>query len=155
MKPYWICGLALITAAWAQEPSGLPNPQLTPGAINPDVMQGNIHSTICVANWTKKIRPPASYTNKLKQEQIAQYGYADKNVRDYEEDHFISLEIGGNPTDPKNLWPEPYAGEWGARKKDQLEDTLHRLVCSGAMTVDDARTAITSNWITAYQKYVH
>ena len=27
---------------------------------------------------------------------------------DYQEDHLISLELGGNPTDPRNLWPEPY-----------------------------------------------
>jgi hypothetical protein len=26
----------------------------------------------------------------------------------YEEDHLISLEDGGDPTDPRNLFPEPY-----------------------------------------------
>ena len=25
-----------------------------------------------------------------------------------EEDHLISLEVGGNPFDARNLWPEPY-----------------------------------------------
>ena len=29
-------------------------------------------------------------------------------MSDYQEDHLISLELGGNPTDPRNLWPEPY-----------------------------------------------
>jgi len=32
----------------------------------------------------------------------------------YEEDHLISLENGGDPKDPKNLWPEPYNTKVGA-----------------------------------------
>jgi hypothetical protein len=30
------------------------------------------------------------------------------NMACYEEDHLISIEDGGDPTDPRNLWPEPY-----------------------------------------------
>ena len=26
----------------------------------------------------------------------------------FQEDHLISLELGGDPVDPRNLWPEPY-----------------------------------------------
>jgi len=52
--------------------------------------------------------PPENYTHELKIEQIREYGYSDINLRDYEEDHLIPLELGGNPTDPKNLWPEPF-----------------------------------------------
>ena len=34
--------------------------------------------------------------------------YADTNpISDYEEDHLIPLELGGSPTSPLNLWPEP------------------------------------------------
>jgi len=133
----------------------LPNAALTPGAINPAVTQANIQQTICKPNFTSTIRPPASYTNKLKAKQLAS-GYAingDKNPADYEEDHLISLEIGGNPTDPKNLWPEPYAGT-GARVKDQIEDELHRLVCSGKMPLATAQHLIATNWWSAYQTYV-
>lgn len=36
------------------------------GIANPAVTQGNIKQTVCVKNWTKTIRPPASYTDKLK-----------------------------------------------------------------------------------------
>jgi hypothetical protein len=94
----------LAVPAWAAD---LPNPVMTPGATNSDVTQANIERTICVRGYTKTIRPPAYYTNRLKKEQLAQYGYADRNPRHYEEDHLIPLEIGGNPTDPRNLWPEP------------------------------------------------
>jgi hypothetical protein len=128
---------------------------VTPGAINPNVTQANIQKTICVSGFTSTIRPPASYTTKLKIAQLAgdyKY-YADKNPADYEEDHLISLEIGGNPTDPKNLWAQPYAGT-GARIKDQIENKLHDLVCAGKMPLAQAQKEIVANWYTAYQKYV-
>ena len=48
-----------------------PNATLTPGATNPEVTQENIHDTICVKGWTDTVRPPSSYTNKLKTTQLA------------------------------------------------------------------------------------
>jgi len=48
-------------------------------------------------------------------------GY-DRTMRDYEEDHLVPLEVGGNPHDPRNLWPEPLHGPWNARMKDRLEN---------------------------------
>ena len=74
----------------------------TPGVLNPDVTQANIDSTICVTGWTKTIRPPTSYTNALKQKQMREYGVG-RSASDYQEDHLISLELGGHPTDPRNL----------------------------------------------------
>src|SRR5476649_2698338 len=70
----------------------LPDPNCTTGVINPDVTQDNIDQTICHAGFTKTIRPPVSYTNRLKKKQILEYGFQDTNMRDYEEDHLISLE---------------------------------------------------------------
>ena len=129
---------------------------VTPGTINPNVTQSNIQQTICKPNYTSTIRPAASYTTKLKISQLGSSykAFTDKNPASYEEDHLISLELGGNPTDPKNLWPEPYAGSTGARTKDQIENKLHTLVCSGRLSLKDAQKAIATNWYTAYQKYV-
>ncbi len=131
----------------------LPDPALTPGAINPDVTQATIGSTVCVKGWTKTVRPPASYTNKLKKIQIRQYGYADRNPRDYEEDHLIPLSVGGNPTAPRNLWPEPRKSEWNADRKDELEFALYMGVCHGDVSLDEARRAFATNWIDAYKRY--
>jgi hypothetical protein len=39
----------------------------------------------------RPVRPPESYTGKLKRQQIAEYGYRDKKLGDYEEDHLIPL----------------------------------------------------------------
>lgn len=125
-------------------------PATTPGATNPAVTQSNIHSTICVSGWTKTIRPPASYTNALKKKQLR--SYSDKKPGDYEEDHLISLEIGGAPRDPKNLWPEPYPS---ARQKDQVEDKLKRLVCSGQVSLAYAQACIRKNWQACVKKVSH
>ena len=134
----------------------LPISSITPGAINPLVSQSNIQSTICVSGYTATIRPPSSYTTKLKMQQLATtYSfYHNSKTGDFEEDHLISLEIGGSPTSALNLWPEPYAGSTGARIKDQLENKLHALVCSGIITLKVGQKAIASNWYLAYQKYV-
>ncbi|MGA3057455.1 MAG: hypothetical protein ABSE70_05380 [Candidatus Limnocylindrales bacterium] len=132
---------------------GEPDPALTPGALNPAVTQATIGSTICVSGWTDTIRPPTSYTNTLKATQITQYSYTDTSPASYEEDHLISLQLGGNPTDPKNLWPEPYTislsdgRSVGARVKDVFETKLKKQVCAGTMTLAQAQTEIGIHWV--------
>ena len=146
------------TASAATPDWVLPNSKVTPGAINPNVTQANIKDNVCKANWTSTVRPPVSYTNKLKATQMAgdykalatTFGTAAAN---YEEDHLISLQLGGSPTDPKNLWPEPYAGN-NARKKDVIETKLKNLICTGKIKLADAQKAIATNWVLAYNKYV-
>ena len=134
----------------------LPNRARTPGAVNPSVSQANIGQTICVSGWTATIRPPASFTTRLKKEQLASgYTYqGDTATRDYEEDHLISLEIGGAPSAEANLWPEPYNSPEGARVKDVVEGKLNALVCDHAITLATAQRAIATNWWTAYLTYV-
>jgi hypothetical protein len=136
----------------------LPLSNVTPGALNPAVTQANIQSTICKSGWTSTIRPPSSYTTNLKKTQLATtYAVFAKtwgtSTGAYEEDHLISLELGGAPSDPKNLWPEPYASATGARIKDKIETRLKKLVCAGSLPLATAQTAITTNWYTAYLQY--
>ena len=71
----------------------------------------------------------------------------------HEVDHLISLEIGGS-NDIRNLWPEPYAGRWGARTKDVLENRLHDLVCSGRLSPAPAQQQEARDWVAAYRRYV-
>lgn len=120
----------------------LPDPNCTPGVVNPNATLAKI----CTPGWTATIRPPASYTTALKQRQIVQYGYTDMRLSDYEEDHLISLELGGAPRDPRNLWPEPGASP---NAKDRVENALHAAVCSGRLSLSAAQRAISSNWVTA------
>jgi hypothetical protein len=107
----------------------------TPGVLNPDVAQANIDTTICKQGWTKTIRPPTSYTNDLKRKQIREYAVGGA-LDDYQEDHLISLELGGHPTDPRNLWPEPYPR---ASEVDSIENELNAKVCSGRLSLEQAQ----------------
>src|SRR6266571_6980852 len=107
----------------------------TPGVLNPDVTQANIASTICKSGWTRTIRPPTGYTNDLKVKQMRAYGVGASPTQ-YQEDHLISLELGGHPPDPRNLWPEPYPR---ASDVDSLENDLNGKVCAGELSLDDAQ----------------
>ena len=65
----------------------------------------------------------------------------------------IPLELGGNPKDPRNLWPEPYdpsIPDGGARYKDKVENYLHIQVCAGNLTLDQAQQEIVNDWYRVY-----
>ena len=115
----------VVRASWA----------LTPGVLNPDVTQATIRATICRPGWTKTIRPPSSYTSVLKVRQLVAQGLRGPPSA-YQEDHLISLELGGHPTDVRNLWPEPYPR---ASEVDRAENELHRQVCAGSLTLAEAQ----------------
>src|SRR5438445_10893910 len=115
--------------------SVLASATLTPGVLNAAVTQATIRSTICTRGWTATIRPPTSYTSALKLRQMAAYRETGP-PEDYQEDHLISLELGGDPTDPRNLWPEPYPR---ASAVDRIENDLNALVCSGSLSLADAQ----------------
>lgn len=135
----------------------LPNPHLTPGALNPAVTQDSLYQTICrPGGYTRSIRPPEAYTERLKREQIRQYGYRDRRLGHYEEDHLVALGLGGSPDSPQNLWPEPHdvEGGWGSYAKDKLEDRLHELVCQGSVSLATAQYDIAHDWVAAYKRYV-
>ena len=107
----------------------------TPGALDGDVTQATIGATICVHGWTRTVRPPVSYTNALKERQLREYGLRGPPSK-YQEDHLISLELGGAPVDPRNLWPEPYPR---AADVDRIENELNRRVCDGSLSLAAAQ----------------
>jgi hypothetical protein len=126
---------ALVGCGRRSGPVVLASPTLTPGALNPAVTQVTIAATICRRGWTATVRPPTNYTTALKLRQMAQYGEAGPPGA-YQEDHLISLELGGDPTDPSNLWPEPYPR---ASKVDRMENGLNAQVCAGGLSLDEAQ----------------
>jgi hypothetical protein len=146
-----------------------PDPQLHPGGISP----GLTSTDLCAPGFTtKSIRPPTSYTSRLKLLELGPGGSITApngktytvigenlpgNVSDYELDHLISLELGGNPVDPLNLWMQPWEkrGERfapasrGAESKDVVENRLHREICAGTISLLDAQQEISTDWTTA------
>lgn len=131
--------------------AGLPDPGLTPGAVDPNVTEANIAATICVRGYTTMVRPSAAYTEQLKREQVTAYHRVGR-IGLYEEDHLVALEIGGSPNDPKNLWPEPRAGApeavpgRNAADKDLVENAAHSAVCTHRMSLSHAQAAIAADW---------
>jgi hypothetical protein len=115
----------VVRASWA----------LTPGVLNRAVTQATIRSTICRHGWTRTVRPPVSYTNELKRKGLRRYGLRGPPSA-FQEDHLISLELGGDPVDPRNLWPEPYPR---ASDVDRIENDLNHRVCTGSLSLAEAQ----------------
>ena len=130
-----VVALVLRVEWHAHAPAVVADPLRTPGVLNSDVTQATIGSTICVPGWTRTVRPPTDYTNALKLRQMRLYGETG-SASAYQEDHLISLELGGHPTDPRNLWPEPYPR---AAQVDTIENDLNRRVCDGSLTLAEAQ----------------
>jgi len=112
--------------------------------------------------------PPLSYTNTLKTQQLAAAHAADTGLSHWEEDHLVSLELGGHPRDARNLWPErwgtpgqpltsrgPFPAHLvGAKAKDTVENRLHREVCHGTLTLREAQFIIATDWFRYYREKV-
>jgi len=136
--------VSALTSTGCHVVDGRADTHCTPGVRNPQVTQLNLASTICRKGWTATVRPPTSYTEPLKLKQMARYGEpAPASL--YELDHIIPLEIGGSPTDPANLFPQPYAGR-GAHVKDQEENSLNRAICNGRLTLAEGQAQILRDW---------
>lgn len=143
------------TLSGGPEPAGvLPDRVLTPGAhVSTDP------AVVCASGYSRSVRPPAQYTDALKDQQLAaDYpGTRGLSARDVEEDHLVMLGLGGDPRNPKNLWPEPRhvrasdGRDAGADTKDLFEDYLYRQVCRRhAMTVVAAQRQLATDWYAAY-----
>ena len=140
-----------LSIAWGQE--YIPDHKRTPGVVNPAVTKENISRTACVAGWTATIRPSSSYTRRLKLQQIRELGLPG-HPGEYHEDHLVPLCVGGHPSDPRNLWPQPIRGRWTDKIKDQLESSVCRAVCRGNMTLKAGQALfLAPDWTKSYMKF--
>jgi len=126
-----------------------PDPSCSPGAY----YSGLTKAVICSASFrTGTIRNvPESEKHQVEVE----YGLAAKGYGStLEIDHLVSLELGGS-NDIANLFPEEATfsnGNPGFHVKDKLENKLHDLVCSGAMTLSAIQHGIASDWQALYKQ---
>jgi hypothetical protein len=128
-------GLSLSPAA-AQDDHRAP----VPGAVDPHVTQETIHGTICQRGYTAQVRPPRQFTHAVKRRLINGHPGA---PQDYELDHLIALGLGGHPTSSNNLWLQSWPD---AATKDRDELRLHREVCAGRMTLEQAQHDMLATW---------
>jgi 5-methylcytosine-specific restriction endonuclease McrA len=130
----------------------VPDPHLTPGATRTVTLAG-----VCVRGSAGAAR---AVPESVKRAVYASYGIKPrtgycKGPEGCEIDHLISLELGGDNVQ-SNLWPQPYDGVHNAHDKDKLENTLHAMICAKPprISMHDAQTAIRTDWIGAYNKFV-
>jgi hypothetical protein len=129
-----------------------PDPTCTPGAVQSDITQTSIASTICRRGWTATVRAPEAETGTLKKAAMLAYGQPAAASPTTELDHFVPLELGG-ANDVHNLWPEPSddPGHGTSNTKDSVEIALNHAVCSGRVPLAAAQHAIATDWTTAEQ----
>lgn len=140
--PQFIAGPIPSLAAPAKADPILPDESLTPGRIvtgmTPAKLQGYINS-------------PRRVSDSVKRQVFEQYGIPWSRRDEFEVDHKIPRELGG-ADDVRNLWPQAYAGPWGAHVKDRYENWLHRQVMSGAMSLHTAQSHANDNWVSAMRR---
>ena len=108
-------------------------------------------ATICRSGYASSVRyVPQSEKNRV----YAEYGILHHSTNQYEIDHLISLELGGSNS-ISNLWPELNDHPHGyLNSKDILENRLHSLVCSGALSLNSAQRQISTDWVLTYHEYL-
>lgn len=82
---------------------------------------------------------------------FVEYGIDYANHVDYEDDHLISIELGGSNSN-KNRWPQPYAFP-GAHEKDKVENWIHKDLCKDHKifrSVQQAQYLISHDWAWLY-----
>jgi hypothetical protein len=129
------------------ERGALPERNLTPGATRSVSI-----SEVCSIPHEDVVR---AVSDSMRKEVFEEYGIMNARAEDYEIDYLIAPGLGGTE-DIHNLWPQPFNSEkWNARVKDELEERLHQMVCSGDLDLPTAQHEIADDWIAAYKKYFH
>lgn len=160
-RPYGLDGeeSAASEASWPASATcrvveGKADRRCTPGALNPAVSQSNIHQKICVPGWSATVRPPTTFTNRIKRQAMMNYGIT-APAQTVELDHLIPISIGGfpgdahNPTDPRNLaqlWPESWTGTPNAHTKDAMEHAVQAAICADRITLKQGQDQLLAKW---------
>jgi hypothetical protein len=141
-----IATIAVIFQTTVSADGPKPKPALTPGDTRPITL-----TEVCS-------RPNAEVITRnipeaTQRAVFTEYGIGASHDN-FEVDYLITPDLGGSPS-IRNLWPQPYSSRWNARTKDDLEQRLHQLVCSGKVSLPTAQHDIAADWIGAYKKYFH
>lgn len=120
--------------------AAVPDDVLTPGVVATSDL-----AMICAPDYSRAHRQ-TSYD--LKEWVAREYG-VDRHVGSWEIDHRIPLCLGGADT-AANLWPQPGAGPWNFRQKDDLEWYACRAVCEGRLPLSEAVGWFKGDWRSAY-----
>jgi hypothetical protein len=141
--------LAVLASASA-EAADLPDLHLTPGNALPVKAP-----EICRPGYAPSALhalSPAQWHQRRAQV-FAAYGIQVQDRDAYVINHLIPLEVGGS-NELANLWPLAKAGSWNAARKAKLTRRLHKLVCSGRLSLQEAQRETVVDWVSAYRSLV-
>jgi hypothetical protein len=137
-------GLVNCSAIADDDSRWLPNKELTPGAF------AETHTAVlCMHGYARAHRVWRDKAGTL-----AKYGIAPDRAFLFEDDDLIPVCLGGNNASPLNHWPHPFGGDWGAERKDALEQRVCGEIC---FIRDDAQlaryqAAFAKNWVALYRQ---
>lgn len=143
-SPQTFQSIAPVISGLADEPIHMPDPDLTPGKVRPD---------ITVKDLATYIKSPRRVTQAMKQKVFETYGISHPRPGEFEIDHLVPRELGG-ADDIQNLWPQSYHGPMNAHDKDRLENYLHQQVVAGKLDFKEAQESMADNWVAGFHKYL-
>jgi hypothetical protein len=112
---------------------GLPDRRCTTGAVT-----RASRNAVCRGTYVRtNVRP------SVRDAVFASYGLR-STAAGYVVDHLVPLSLGGSNA-AANLWPQA-GGKLGYREKNRVEIYLRNRVCSGRMTLQQARRSLTTDW---------
>lgn len=94
---------------------------------------------ICSTRWGLDRR---HVTVAMKRAVAQRYNVPESDWKSYEFDHLIPRELGGADS-IDNLWPQPLTE---AKRKDRIENLLHRRVCAGQIGLGEAQRLVRRWW---------
>ncbi len=150
-------GIAFVASA---ADSILPNSALTPG----DTLTSITVEQITAKGYANVLGGGARHVTDAEKRQVfvRYFGAVPAKPGYYEIDHLVPVILGGANT-VSNLWPQAYAGEWGAHTKDRLEVKLMVLLRNdlkenghehATALLAEFQGEVKVNWTNAYAKYV-
>jgi len=117
----------------------MPNHRLTPGSV-----VSMDRSLICSPGYAKRVRHPYDYAwRQLRVRMFEGYGIPHDHWHEFTVDHLVPIEVGGDPFNLQNIWPQPKAQ---AIEKDRYENLAHEEVCAGRITLEAAQHAFETDW---------
>lgn len=144
--------------AWAAE---LPPPPLTAAAIEPKIKttpkitsksyQDNLPQTLCVGGQVNSAHS-SYFSGEPARRQSCKFSYMETFRKNYEEIRFVPPSVGGNPSDPRNLWPKPQISAWDAAQKERPKLVTSRMVCTQEITLAEIQQAVSANLIEVWKK---
>lgn len=152
MKFLFLILMALPALAEPHAVSYLPDPVLTPGAVN-------AVATIDLLRGPSFVRSSRHVTRATKRAVfIAYFESVPDHPEEFEVDHLIPLENGGS-NDISNLWPEPLhfdvnGFDLGAKTKDRAENATHKAMLRGEITLEEVQNISRKDWTILYKRFV-